>query len=133
MSLYESVFIARQDLSTAQAEALADNFSRIVAENGARITKTEHWGLRNIAYRINKNRKGHYVLLNIDGPYSAVAEMERHMKINEDVLRYMTLRVEKAEDGPSVMMQQRNERSSDRYRGGDSRRGDEGGYIGEEI
>jgi small subunit ribosomal protein S6 len=118
MALYETVFIARQDISSAQAETLAQTFSQMIADNGGRIAKTEHWGLKTLAYRMNKNRKGHYVLLNIEAPPAAVLEMERNMRINEDVLRYMSIRVDALEEGPSAMMQNRD-------RGGE--RGDRGG------
>jgi small subunit ribosomal protein S6 len=111
MPFYESVFIARQDISPAQAEALADTFTGILKERGGEVTKREYWGLRSIAYRIKKNRKGHYILLNIDAPPAAVQEMERNMRLNEDVLRFMTVRVEELEAGPSLMMQRREERS----------------------
>jgi small subunit ribosomal protein S6 len=104
MPFYENVFIARQDISAAQADTLAETFSNVITENGGKVTKKENWGLRNIAYRIKKNRKGHYVLLNIDAPPAAVLEMERQMRISEDILRYLTTRVEELEEGPSAMM-----------------------------
>ena len=104
MPLYESVFIVRQDASSQQVEGLADNFSKIVTDLGGDVPKTEYWGLRSLAYRIKKNRKGHYVLFNINAPYDAVAEMERNMRLNEDILRYMTLRVDELEEGPSIVM-----------------------------
>ncbi|HEX6980964.1 MAG TPA: 30S ribosomal protein S6 [Alphaproteobacteria bacterium] len=110
MPFYENVFIARQDISPAQVDALADAFTAIVTERGGRVTKREYWGLRNLAYRIKKNRKAHYVLLNIDAPAPAVHEMERNMRLNEDVLRFLTVRVDSLEEGPSVMMQRREER-----------------------
>ena len=111
MPFYESVFIARQDISPAQAEALADTFTGILKERGGDVSKREYWGLRSISYRIKKNRKGHYILLNIDAPPAAVQEMERNMRLNEDVLRFMTVRVDELEAGPSMMMQRREERS----------------------
>jgi small subunit ribosomal protein S6 len=104
MPFYENVFIARQDISATQADTLAETFSNVITEQGGKVTKKENWGLRNIAYRIKKNRKGHYVLLNIDAPPAAVQEMERQMRISEDVLRYLTTRVEELEEGPSAMM-----------------------------
>jgi small subunit ribosomal protein S6 len=104
MPFYENVFIARQDISAAQADTLAETFSNVITENGGKVTKKENWGLRNIAYRIKKNRKGHYILLNIDAPPAAVLEMERQMRISEDILRYLTTRVEELEEGPSAMM-----------------------------
>ena len=130
MPFYENVFIARQDISATQADALADTFSTLIAELGGKVTKKEHWGLRNIAYRIKKNRKGHYVLLNIDAPAAAVTEMERQMRINEDVLRYLTVRVDALEEGPSAMLQSRSRDDRDGDRG--PRRGfREGGFRGD--
>ncbi|HMJ94095.1 MAG TPA: 30S ribosomal protein S6 [Allosphingosinicella sp.] len=122
MPLYEHVFLARQDLAQAQVDALAENATKIITDNGGTIAKTETWGLRSLAYRIQKNRKAHYVMLDIDAPAPAVAELERQTQINEDVIRYMTVRVDGHEQGPSAMMR-RNERS-DRDRGD---RGDRGG------
>ena len=130
MPLYESVFIARQDIAGAQVEALADQFSTLIEQNGGSVTKKEHWGLRNLAYRIKKNRKGHYVLFNIDAPAPAVEEMERNMRINEDVIRFLTVRVDELEEEPSVVMRNRNSRDDrgPRGRGGgrfrDGPRGD---------
>src|SRR3954466_5309088 len=109
MPLYEHVFLARQDLAQAQVDALAENATKIIEDNGGKIAKTETWGLRSIAYRIQKNRKAHYVMLDIDAPAPAVAELERQTQINEDVIRYMTVRVDAHEQGPSAMMR-RNER-----------------------
>ncbi len=114
MPFYENVFIARQDISTAQVEALTDIFANLVAEQGGKIEKREYWGLRNLAYRIKKNRKGHYVLLNLDAPPGAVSELERTMRINEDVLRYLTIRVEELEAGPSAVLQSRGRDERDR-------------------
>jgi small subunit ribosomal protein S6 len=110
MPLYENVFIARQDISGAQVDALADGFTQLIAEQGGEIKKREYWGLRNLAYRMRKNRKGHYVLFNIEAPPAAIAELERTMRINEDVLRYLTLRVDQLEEGPSPVMQSRGSR-----------------------
>lgn len=104
MVCYETVFIARQDVSTKQVEDLAKKFADIIKENGAKVVRTEQWGLRALAYRIKKNRKGHYVMMHIEGPHPAVAEMERNIRLNEDVLRYMTVRLEKTPEGPSIMM-----------------------------
>jgi small subunit ribosomal protein S6 len=123
MPFYENVFIARQDISTAQVEALADAFATIVAEQGGKIEKREYWGLRNLAYRVKKNRKGHYMLFNLDAPPAAVNELERNMRINEDVLRYLTVRVEELEAGPSAMLQNRNRDERDRDRDRGPRRG----------
>jgi small subunit ribosomal protein S6 len=129
MPLYENVFIARQDISGAQVDALADQFTQLISEQGGEVKKRENWGLRNLAYRMNKNRKGHYVLFNIDAPAPAVAELERTMRINEDVLRYLTIRVDELEEGPSPVMlnrggrEDRPRRDRDRYddRGRDDR------------
>ena len=104
MACYETVFIARQDVSTKQVEDLAKKFSDIINAGGAKVVRTEQWGLRNLAYRIKKNRKGHYVMMHIEGPHPAVAEMERNIRLNEDILRYMTVRLEKTPEGPSIMM-----------------------------
>ncbi|HEV2567644.1 30S ribosomal protein S6 [Sphingomonas sp.] len=111
MALYEHVFLARQDLAQAQVDALAEAATKIIEDNQGKVVKTETWGLRNLAYRIAKNRKAHYVMLDIDAPAGAVAELERQTAINEDVIRYMTVRVDEHEGGPSVMM-----RKSDRDR-----------------
>jgi small subunit ribosomal protein S6 len=119
MPLYENVFIARQDISGAQVDALADTFTQLISEQGGEVKKREYWGLRNLSYRMKKNRKGHYVLMNIDAPSAAIAELERTMRINEDVLRYLTLRVDQHEEGPSPIMQSRGSREDrprrDRY------------------
>lgn len=122
MPLYESVFIARQDISSAQAEGLADTFAGVISNAGGTVSKKEYWGLRNLAYRIKKNRKGHYTLLNIDAPSAAIAEMERNMRIHDDVLRFLTIRVEELEEGPSAILRSREERSG---RGGRGRRDDD--------
>lgn len=116
MPYYESVFIARQDVSAPQVETLADTFTEIISGGGGSVTKREYWGLRNLAYRIKKNRKGHYMLLNIDAPSEAIQEMERNMRISEDILRYMTIRVEELEEGPSVMARSRSARDDHRPR-----------------
>jgi len=112
--LYENIFIARQDISTAQVEALTETFATLVAENGGKVEKREYWGLRNLAYRIKKNRKGHYVLFNLEAPPAAVSELERNMRINEDVLRYLTVRVDELEAGPSSMMRRSERDERDR-------------------
>ena len=126
MPLYECVFIARQDVSSSQVEGLVGQFSEIIEKNGGRIAKSEMWGLRNLAYKIKKNRKGHYALIHIDAPSDAVQEMERNMRLNEDVLRYLTVRVEELEEGPSVVMLSKQGRDE---RGG--RGGGRGGFRGE--
>jgi len=128
MPFYENVFIARQDISAAQADTLAETFSNVITENGGKVTKKENWGLRNIAYRIKKNRKGHYVLLNIDAPPAAVQEMERQMRISEDILRYLTTRVEELEEGPSAIMRRsRDDDERGPREGGRRFRDDDGG------
>lgn len=124
MPLYEHVFIARQDISTAQAEGLTEEFSTILTEHGATILKTESWGLKSLMYRIKKNRKGHYVLLGVDAPPAAMAELERQQRIHEDVLRYMTVKVDEIDpDTPSPILSKREER---RRRDRDDRGGDRG-------
>lgn len=118
MPLYESVYIARPDISATQVEALTADMTKILEENGGKVTKDEYWGLKSLAYRIKKNRKGHYSLMNIDAPAAALIEMERNMRLHEDVLRYMSIRVEEHEDEPSVMMQSKSSRDDrDRDRG----------------
>lgn len=125
MAFYENVLIARQDLSSSAAEALGERFAAVIQENGGQVTKREYWGLRNLAFKIKKNRKGHYVLMNIDAPAPAVQEMERQMRINEDIIRFMTIRVDALEEGPSVVMQYRPGRE-DRPRRGERHYGEEG-------
>src|SRR5487761_103147 len=120
MPFYETIFIARQDVSSAQVEALTDTLANLVTEHGGKVTKREYWGLRNLAYRIKKNRKGHYVLFNLEAPPAAVNELERNMRINEDVLRYLTIRVDELEAGPSAVMLAKSrgeDRDRDRDRG----------------
>ncbi len=110
MPLYETVFIARQDISTQQVETLTEEMSKFITDGEGQVAKIENWGLRNLAYKVKKNRKGHYVLLNLDAPIAAVKEMERNMLLNEDILRHMTLRVEELEEGDSVMLQSKSQR-----------------------
>lgn len=117
MALYEHIFLARQDLSGAQVDELIQNYKSLLEENGGSVGRIENWGLKSLTYRIKKNRKAHYALLNIEAPGAAIHEMERQMRINEDILRYMTVSVEEHEEGPSVMMQKRDR--DDRGRGGD--------------
>lgn len=122
MPLYESVYIARPDISATQVETLTAVMTKILEENGGKVTKDEYWGLKSLAYRIKKNRKGHYSLLNINCPAAALTEMERNMRLHEDVLRYMSVRVDEHEEEPSVMMQSkssRDDRDRDRDRGRD--------------
>jgi small subunit ribosomal protein S6 len=142
MPLYEHVFLARQDASPQQVDELTTQMTGIVQQLGGKITKTENWGVRSLTYRINKNRKAHFVLLNIDAPSAAIAEIERQERISEDVIRYLSVRVEELEEGPSAMMRKadrdrerddrgggfRGEREGGGFRGGDR---DGGGFRGE--
>ncbi|MGF7147598.1 small subunit ribosomal protein S6 [Sphingomonas zeicaulis] len=121
MALYEHVFLARQDLAQTQVDALAETATKIIEENQGKVVKTETWGLRSLAYRIAKNRKAHYVMLEFEAPSGVVAELERQTSINEDVIRYMTIKVDAHEQGPSAMMR-RGER--------EGRRGDRDGREG---
>ena len=104
MALYEHVFLARQDLAQAQVDVLAATATEIIETGGGKVAKTETWGLRSLAYKIAKNRKAHYVMLEFDAPGAVVAELERQTQINEDIIRYMTIKVDGLETGPSVMM-----------------------------
>lgn len=113
MPLYESIFIARQDVTPAQVETITTQMSDLIAANGGSIAKVEQWGLRKLAYRINKNRKGHYVLMNISAPAAAVQEFERNLKINEDVLRYITIKVDAHSDEPSPVLRKAKAERSD--------------------
>ncbi len=124
MPLYEHVFLARQDLSQAQVDALAEAATKIVEENQGKVVKTETWGLRSLAYKIQKNRKAHFVMLDIDAPAPALHELERQTRVNEDVIRFMTIRVDELEKGPSVMMRKNDRDRSDR--GDRPDRGDRG-------
>ena len=124
MALYEHIFLARQDLSQAQVDALAAAATKIVEDNKGNVVKTETWGLRTLAYKIQKNRKAHFVMLDVDGSGDMIAELERQTRLSEDVIRYMTVRVEEHENGPSVMMR-KHERPDRGSRGHD--RGDRGG------
>jgi len=127
MALYEHVFLARQDLAQAQVDALAEAATKIITDNQGKVVKTETWGLRSLAYRIAKNRKAHYVMLEIDAPGDVVAELERQTQINEDVIRYMTVRVDELEQGPSAMMRKQER---DRERRGDREGGPRGDRDG---
>ncbi len=130
MPFYENVFISRQDISAAQVDGLVEQFSKLIEDNGGKVTKKEYWGLRNLAYRIKKNRKGHYTLMNIDAPPAAVQEMERNMRISEDVIRYLTVNVKELEEEPSIMMRSkggREERGREGRRWGGGFRGGSGG------
>ena len=110
MPLYEHVFISRQDLSNTQAEGLIEHFGTVLSENGGSIVEQEYWGVKTMAYKINKNRKGHYAYLRTDAPAPAVQEMERLMRLHDDVMRVLTIKVDKHEEGPSAQMQKREER-----------------------
>jgi small subunit ribosomal protein S6 len=140
MPLYEHVFLARQDASTQQVEELTTQMTGIVEQGGGKVVKMENWGVRSLTYRMNKNRKAHFVLLNIDGPSAVVAEIERQERISEDVIRYLTVRVEQHEEGPSAMLRKvdrdrddrgggfRGDRDGGGFRGGDR---DGGGFRGD--
>ena len=121
MPLYEHVFISRQDLSSAQAEGLIEHFTAVIADNGGKVVEHEYWGVKTMAYKINKNRKGHYAFLKSDAPSGAVLEMERLMRLHDDVMRVLTIKVDKHVDGPSVQMQKRDDRE----------RGDRDGGFGD--
>lgn len=125
MPLYEHVFIARQDLSNTQAEGLVEHFTAVLSDNGGKVVESEYWGVKTMAYKINKNRKGHYAFLKSDAPPAAVQEMERLMRLHDDVMRVLTIKVDAHGEGPSVQMQKRDERER-----GD-RDGDRGGFGGE--
>ena len=132
MAFYEHVVISRQDISPQQAESLNETLKTLIEEGGGTVAKIEYWGLRNLTYRMKKNRKGHYVLMNLDASPAAVAEMERQMGINEDVVRLMTVRVDELEEGPSIVMQNRANREERSRRDdmgmGGMGYGNEGGY-----
>ena len=130
MPLYEHVFLARQDASAQQVEDFTTQITGVIEGLGGKVTKTENWGVRSLTYRMNKNRKAHFMMLNIDGPAAVVAEIERQERINEDIIRYLTVRVEELEEGPSAMMR-KAERDRDE-RGGGGFRGDRegGGFRG---
>ena len=114
MPLYEHVFISRQDLSNTQAEGLIEHFGSVLSDNGGTLVDHEYWGVKTMAYKINKNRKGHYAFMRSDAPAPAVQEMERLMRLHDDVMRVLTIKVDAHEEGPSVQMQKRDERDSRR-------------------
>ena len=116
MPLYEHVMIARQDLSNAQAEGLIEHFGAILSDNGGKVDESEYWGVKTMAYKINKNRKGHYAFLRTDAPSAAVQEMERLMRLHDDVMRVLTVKVDEHDEGPSVQMQKRDDREGRRER-----------------
>ncbi len=142
MPHYEHVFLARQDLATAQVDALSETFTKIITDHNGRVAKNEYWGLRSLAYRINKNRKAHYVMFNLDAPPAAITELERQVGLSEDILRFMTVRVDTLEEGPSALMRRNENRERDGERPGGDRdrprgdrpdrdRGDRGGDRGD--
>lgn len=114
MPRYEHVFIARQDLSNAQAEGLVEHFGTVLSDNGGKVVESEYWGVKTMAYKINKNRKGHYLFLKTESPAPAIHEMERLMRLHDDVMRVLTIKVDEHEEGPSVQMQKREERDNRR-------------------
>ena len=111
MSFYESVFIARQEISSQQFETLGDQFSEIIGDGGGKVTKRENWGLKGLAYRINKSRKAHYMLFNIDAPAEAISEMERQMRLSDDILRYMTIKISELNNEPSIQAKHKTSKS----------------------
>src|SRR5690606_28467130 len=117
MALYEHVFLARQDLSPQQVDALVEQYKGVIENGGGTVGRVENWGMKSLAYRIRKNRKAYFTLMDIDAPAGAVQEMERQMRLNEDILRYMTIRVEAHEEGPSAMLQRRDDRDRGRRDG----------------
>ena len=119
MPYYEHVFIARQDINATQVETMMSDLGKIVEDQGGSVAKSEYWGLKSLSFRIKKNRKGHYVLMNLDAPAPAVAELERQARLHDDVLRYMTVRVEELEEGPSAVVRAKSEK--DNKRGGGRR------------
>jgi small subunit ribosomal protein S6 len=126
MSLYEHVFLSRQDLSQQQVDALVEQFKAVIEQAGGKVGKVENWGVKSLSYRIRKNRKAYFTLMNLDAPAAAVAEVERQERINEDVLRWMTIKVEALEEGPSAMLQKRDRDDRDRDGGRGGRFGDRG-------
>ncbi|AHD00879.1 30S ribosomal protein S6 [Leisingera methylohalidivorans] len=116
MPLYEHVMIARQDLSNSQAEGLIEHFGAVLSDNGGKLVEQEYWGVKTMAYKINKNRKGHYSFLKTDAPAGAIQEMERLMRLHDDVMRVLTIKVDEHGEGPSVQMQKRDERDTRRER-----------------
>ena len=123
MALYEHVYLARQDVTAQQVETLTEQMKSVIQAGGGTVAKTEYWGVKSLAYRIKKNRKAHFTLLNISAPSAAVVEMERQLGLNEDVLRILTLKVEELEEGPSAMLRKREESDRDDRDRGDRRGG----------
>lgn len=128
MAYYENVFVARQDMSPTQVEGLADTYAALIEESGGKIAKREHWGLKTLAYRIKKNRKGHYVMLDMEAESAAVLELERQMRLSEDVIRFLTVKIEELTEEPSPMMSRRDR---DDRRRRDDRGGERGGRDGD--
>ena len=137
MPLYEHVYLARQDVSAQQVEELTKQFTTVIEGLGGKVTKNEYWGVKSLNFRIKKNRKAHFTLLNVDAPPAALTEIERQQRINEDVLRYLTIRVDELEEGPSAMMRkverdrERDERGGGRFGDGGGRFGDRGDCFGD--
>ena len=123
MGLYEHTFLVRQDATQAQVDALVEQFKGVLTAGGAKVEKIENWGVKSLTFRVKKNRKAYFTFLNISGPHAAIAEMERQMSINEDVIRHMTISVEALEEGPSAMMRRRDDR----------RRDDDAGFSMDEV
>ena len=123
MGLYEHTFLVRQDATQAQVDALLEQYTAVLTTGGAKVEKVENWGIKSLTFRMKKNRKAYFTFLNISGPHAAIAEMERQMSINEDVIRCLTISVEALEEGPSAMMRRREDR----------RRDDEGGFSMDEV
>ena len=125
MALYEHIYLVRQDVTAPQVEAPTETLKTLIAANGGSVAKVEAWGLKSLAFRIKKNRKAYFTLLNIDAPSAAIVELERQLSLNEDVIRYITLRVDEHEVGPSAMLRKREESDRD-DRGGRGPRPDRG-------
>jgi small subunit ribosomal protein S6 len=125
MPFYEHVFIARQDVPSQTVEVLIDGFAELIEQGGGKVTKKENWGLKSLAYRIKKNRKGHYVLMNLDAPSEAILEMERQMRLHEDILRYLTIRVDEPDEEPSIQMHAKSSRDERARRRRDDRDDDD--------
>jgi small subunit ribosomal protein S6 len=130
MPLYEHVVLARQDVSAQQVEELTAQLKGVIEQMGGKVTKTEQWGVKTLSYRLRKNRKAHFTLMNLDAPPAVINEIERQERLNEDVLRYLTVRVDELEEGPSAMMR-KSDRDERGERGGFRDRGDRGGFRGD--
>jgi small subunit ribosomal protein S6 len=127
MTHYEHIFMSRPDVTAQQVEGLIEQYKSVIEAGGGKVAKQEYWGVKSLAYKIRKNRKAHFTLLNLDAPHAAVAEMERQMRLSEDVIRFLTIRVEAHEEGPSIMMQKRDDRRDREDRFGDRGYGGGGG------